>query len=279
MHYHLLPMGFNKHPIPPYTVSTYQELFHCMNTAFLVEAVSQTCIGGHFDPAHCCLVILCTPRPYLPPFPILHPAPSSSPAPSPQPHTCHNHFFCCPSFPPTPYFTATLSSFPPLLHLSLSLRAQRRLVTRLLLSLSWNLPLHALLPPLPSPSFPYTCFLIRNYCQPIVSFLSPAVRPRTFFWATSWQVTRVVKPDELGRPDESLREQMRKLELSPQEGEDTLTHSSHTHKTLSLLYIMHEVHCVIRLHSVNSMYTDPHRRVWALHHTCLSGCALLLGVE
>jgi len=36
----------------------------------------------------------------------------------------------------------------------------------------------------------------------------------------SWQVTRVVKPDELGRPDESLREQMKKLELSPLEGED-----------------------------------------------------------
>ena len=92
-------------------------------------------------------------------------------------------------------------------------------------------------------------------------------------------MTRVVKPDELGRPDESLREQMRKLELSPQEGEDTLTHSSHTHKTHSLLYIMHEVHCVIRLHSVNSMYTDPHRHVWALHHTCLSGCVPLLGGE
>ena len=29
-------------------------------------------------------------------------------------------------------------------------------------------------------------------------------------------MTRVVKPDELDRPDESLREQMRKLELSPQ---------------------------------------------------------------
>ena len=54
-------------------------------------------------------------------------------------------------------------------------------------------------------------------------------------------MTRVVKPDELGRPDESLREEMRKLKLSPQEGEDTLTHSCHTHKTHSLLYIMHEV--------------------------------------
>ena len=35
-------------------------------------------------------------------------------------------------------------------------------------------------------------------------------------------MTRVVKPDELGRPDERLREQMRKLELSPQEGEETV---------------------------------------------------------
>jgi len=34
----------------------------------------------------------------------------------------------------------------------------------------------------------------------------------------SWQVTRVVKPCKLERPDEWLREQMRKLELSPQEG-------------------------------------------------------------
>ena len=113
MHYHLLPMGFNKHPIPPYTVSTYQELFHCMNTAFLVEVDSQTCIGVHLDTACCCLVVLCTPCPYLPPFPILHPAPSSSPAPSPQPHTCHNHFFCCPSFPPTPYFTSCHCLFLP----------------------------------------------------------------------------------------------------------------------------------------------------------------------
>ena len=31
----------------------------------------------------------------------------------------------------------------------------------------------------------------------------------------SWQVTRVVKPDELGKPDERLRDQMRKLQLSP----------------------------------------------------------------
>ena len=50
-------------------------------------------------------------------------------------------------------------------------------------------------------------------------------------------MTRVVKPDELGRPDESLREQMRKLELSPQEGEDTLTHSlSHTQDTLTAVH-------------------------------------------
>ena len=30
----------------------------------------------------------------------------------------------------------------------------------------------------------------------------------------SWQVTRVVRPDELGRADEMLKEQMKKLELS-----------------------------------------------------------------
>ena len=92
-------------------------------------------------------------------------------------------------------------------------------------------------------------------------------------------MTRVVKPREVRKPDESLREQMRKLEFSPQEGEDILTHSSHIHKAHSQLYNMHEVHCVIRLHSVNSMYTDPHRHVRALHHTCLSGCVLVLGVE
>ena len=127
MHYHLLPVGFNKQPIPPYTVSTYQELFHCMNTAFLVEADSQTCIGVHFDTAHSCLVT------YHPSslFPSLPNSPPSSVfffCPSPQPHTCHNHFFCCLSFPSTPYVTATVSSFAPLLDLSLSLRAQRRLM-------------------------------------------------------------------------------------------------------------------------------------------------------
>jgi len=36
-------------------------------------------------------------------------------------------------------------------------------------------------------------------------------------------VTRVVKPDELGKPDERLRERMRKLQLTPHEGEETLT--------------------------------------------------------
>ena len=39
----------------------------------------------------------------------------------------------------------------------------------------------------------------------------------------SWQVTRIVKTDELGRPDERLREQMRKLELT-QKGEEIFTH-------------------------------------------------------
>jgi len=84
-------------------------------------------------------------------------------------------------------------------------------------------------------------------------------------------VTRVVKPDELGRPDESLRKQMRKLELSPQEGEDTLTHSSHTHKTHSFMYIMHEVHYVIRLYSVIACI-QTHIDIYGLctTHVCLA---------
>ena len=82
-------------------------------------------------------------------------------------------------------------------------------------------------------------------------------------------MTRVVKPDELDRPGESLREQMRKLELSPQEGEEMLTHSSHTQDTFCM-------RCIVSSdYSVNSMYTDTHRHIWALHHTCLSCCALL----
>ena len=47
-------------------------------------------------------------------------------------------------------------------------------------------------------------------------------------------MTRVLKPDELGNPDERMREKMRKLKLSPQEGEDTLTHL--------LLYSLYTVH-------------------------------------
>jgi len=34
----------------------------------------------------------------------------------------------------------------------------------------------------------------------------------------SWEVIRVVRPDEIGRPDERLKAQMTELELSPQEG-------------------------------------------------------------
>ena len=77
----------------------------------------------------------------------------------------------------------------------------------------------------------------------------------------SWQVTRVVIPDELGKPDESLRAQMKKLEISPQEGEHPVTHSSPIHKTHSLLYIMHEMHCVIRMYSVNCVHTNAYRHV------------------
>ena len=38
---------------------------------------------------------------------------------------------------------------------------------------------------------------------------------------------------------------------------------------------MLEVHYV-RMHSVNSMYTDPHRQVWT---SCLSSCVLSLGID
>ena len=50
-------------------------------------------------------------------------------------------------------------------------------------------------------------------------------------------MTRVVKPDELGKPDERLTEQMRKLELSPQEGEDTLT-LLHCHTCTMILKVL-----------------------------------------
>ena len=84
-------------------------------------------------------------------------------------------------------------------------------------------------------------------------------------------MTRVVKPDELGRPDENLKEQMRKLKFSPKEGEGTLSQTSCTHQTHSLLRITHGVHCVIRSHSVNNMSANPHRRVWGCTtHACLS---------
>lgn len=68
--------------------------------------------------------------------------------------------------------------------------------------------------------------------------------PSTYFKAASWDVTRVVRPNELGRPDRSLREEMKKLEFSLQEGEDKLTQYFHIHSTHSLLYILCEAHCV-----------------------------------
>jgi len=36
----------------------------------------------------------------------------------------------------------------------------------------------------------------------------------------SWQATRVVKPNELGKPAERLKDQITKLELFPQKGEE-----------------------------------------------------------
>ena len=122
MHYHLWPMGFIKQSIPPYTVSAYWELFHCMNTTSMIEADSQRCIGVHFNIAHCCLVIFVSIS-----LPSLNSSPSSI-------------VFSCP-LPPTPYLSQLLllkSLLTPLhtslplfflpspFHLSLSPRAWRR---------------------------------------------------------------------------------------------------------------------------------------------------------
>ena len=142
-----------------------------MNTAFLVETRSQTCIGVHFDTAHCCLVIFCTTHPSLTPFPVLHPAPSSF----------------LPPLLNTILVSATVSPFS---------------------------PSHASLPLFPSHLHLHSPSELRGGL---------------------WQVTRVVKPDELGTPDESLREQMKKLELSPQATDSaaTTTATKNTTPTVS----------------------------------------------
>ena len=125
MHYHLLPMGFNGQPILPYTVSTYLELFHCMNTAFLVEADSQTCIRVHLNTAHCCLVTLCTPRPYLPPSQFSTQLRLFLLLPPLNPKLVTTTSFAVSPF--SPPHTSLPLSFPSLsFYLSLSLRAQRR---------------------------------------------------------------------------------------------------------------------------------------------------------
>ena len=109
MHYYLLPMVFNKHPIHPYIVSTYQALFHCMKTAFLVEADSQTCIWSALS---CNLMPPSSLSPSLPNSP-----PSSVFSCSlPQPHACH-HFFCSLPFHSTPYVCLFLPSPSPSLTL------------------------------------------------------------------------------------------------------------------------------------------------------------------
>ena len=45
---------------------------------------------------------------------------------------------------------------------------------------------------------------------------------------------------------------------------------------VSLLYITHEVHWLIRLQTVNSIFTDPPRHAWPLY---VSASELMLGVE
>lgn len=65
------------------------------------------------------------------------------------------------------------------------------------------------------------------------SFL-PCSHTSSEFRRDSWQVIRVVEPHELGRADDSLGEQMKKLKLSPhaQEGKDTHTLLSYAQDVL-----------------------------------------------
>ena len=198
-------MGVNKQPIPPHTVCAYQELFHCMNTAFLVEADSLTCIGVRFDTAHCYLVIFCTPCHYLPPFPILYPAPSSSPVSPPNPILVTTTYFAVSPFPPS--------------HTSL---------------------------PLSLPSLPFS-----------ISHSPSELR------GDSWQVTRVVKPDELGRPDESLREQMRELKLSPQATDSAAATTVST--------CCHRYSPMCSRNAIYSLVTDLVLCSWP--HDCIWPCA------
>ena len=92
---------------------------------------------------------------------------------------------------------------------------------------------------------------------------------------SSWQVVKVVKPEQLGKPDEMLRELMRKLELSPQKdegvtepmkklkpfpqkGEETLTHTHFLcmQNTYALsLYPIHKLLCYMWLQCVLSTQT------------------------
>lgn len=89
----------------------------------------------------------------------------------------------------------------------------------------------------------------------------------------SWQVTKVVKPDELGRPNEWLQEQMRKLELSPQKGENSHTPLVHTRHLQQLDYAWGALY---HRTAECSICTGPHiLTVWALHHTSVWLCAFL----
>ena len=55
-------------------------------------------------------------------------------------------------------------------------------------------------------------------------------------------MTRVVKSDELDKPDEGLSELMKKLKLSPQGGKKTLAHSHTCIAHLSSEYTLHALH-------------------------------------
>ena len=62
------------------------------------------------------------------------------------------------------------------------------------------------------------CYCLLSPYLPYHFFSYTELKFATRFQPAMWEVTRVVKPGELGGPDERLREQMRKLELPSQIG-------------------------------------------------------------
>ena len=72
-------------------------------------------------------------------------------------------------------------------------------------------------------------------------------------------MTKVVKPDELVRPDESLKEEMRKLELSPQV-------KSTTHTVVDIVYLPSVVRISISSSCENNIVIDLVLCSWPYCH-------------